>query len=94
MTSLSKDHRIDYDEFLGLWDGSFPETLEKTLKEVQEKRRIRDTVLFAEGLEEGEDGEFLEEESKKEEPLISLPPGAGKFFFDQEKEMSTRGIWF
>lgn len=91
--TLSKDHRIDYDEFLGLWDGSFPETLEKTLKEVQEKRRIRDTVLFAEGLEEGEDGEFLEE-SKKDEPLVSLPPGAGKFFFDQEKEMSTRGIWF
>ena len=92
--SISKDHQIDYDEFLGLWDGSFPETLEKTLKEVTAKRMIRDTVLFTEGLEEGEDGEFSEEESKQVESLQSLPPGAGKFFFDQEKEMSTRGIWF
>ena len=100
--TVSKDHRIDYDEFLGLWDGNFVEVLAKNLKDVQSKRMIRDSVYYQtkafQGLEEGEDGAFLEDEepgvANKDMSLKSAPPGAGKFFFDQEKEKSTRGIWF
>ncbi len=89
---ISKDHKIDYDEFLGLWDGSFDEVMSKNLKDVRSKRIVRDSVFYQSLLEEGQDGAFLEEE--REVSLKSAPPGAGKFFFDQEKEKSTRGIWF
>jgi len=96
---VSKDHRIDYDEFLGLWDGSFDKVLAECLKDVREKRVVRCSTFF-QALEEGEDGAFLEEEDSvdidggnKGDSLESAPPGAGKFFFEQEKEKSMRGIW-
>ncbi len=92
---LSQDHKIDYDEFLALWDGTFEEVLAENLKEVQNKRIIRDSVYYKNResiLEDGEDGEFLED--NREVSLKSAPPGAGKYFFDVEKEKSTRGIWF
>lgn len=98
---VSNDHRIDYDEFLGLWDGSFDKILEENLKEVRERRLVQDSLYF-EAPDDGEYGEFLEEEESKEDSaggdnvgtLRPAPPGAGTFFFDKEKEISMRGVWF
>jgi Ca2+-binding EF-hand superfamily protein len=97
---VSHDHRIDYDEFLRLWEGDFDAILEKNLKDVRAHRLVRESGLI-QGLEEGEDGEFLEEKESEEtngvgEKDISLelaPPGAGKYFFDVEKEKSMRAVW-
>jgi len=90
---VSKDHKIDYKEFLGLWDGCSEKVFAENLKDVRSKRLVHDSEHF-QALEEGEDGEFLEEEKIEDVCLKSAPPGAGKYFFDQEKEKSTRGIWF
>jgi calcium-dependent protein kinase len=97
---VSKDHRIDYDEFLGLWDGNFDKVLAESLKDVREKRVVRCSTFF-QALEEGEDGAFLEEEESKVasdggpkgDSLELAPPGAGKYFFEQEKEKSLHGVW-
>jgi len=40
----SEDHRIDYEEFLGLWDGSFDDILGANLLDVQRKRMIRENA--------------------------------------------------
>lgn len=91
----SHDDQIDYEEFLALWDGNFEEDLAENLKKVQDKRIIRDSVYYQNResiLEDGEDGTFLED--NRDISLKSAPPGAGKYFFDVEKEKSTRGIWF
>jgi len=98
---VSNDHRIDYDEFLGLWDGSFDKVLAENLEDVREKRLVRDSVIFQE-FEEGMDGAFLEEEDSDkasvggdtDNSVKSDPSGAGNFFFEKEKEMSIRGVWF
>jgi len=97
---VSHDHQISYEEFLGLWDGSFDEMMIENLKSVRHKRLMRERSNNPPVCEEGEDGEFLKDvdENDNEYPppdssLESAPPGAGKFFFEQEKEKDLRGVW-
>lgn len=52
---VSKDHKIDYDEFLGLWDESFDKVRVKNLEEVREKRLVRDSEFYKASPEEGYD---------------------------------------
>merc|ERR1711982_265133 len=89
---LSKDHKIDYNEFLGLWDESFDKVRRKNLREVRKKRLVRDNKFLKAPVEEGEDGSFLKAGSpaKKSSSVSndSAPPGAGKYYFEQEKEKS------
>jgi calcium-dependent protein kinase len=104
---VTNDHRVDYDEFLGLWDGSFDEELERTLSIVKQKRLVRESSPELPLCDEGEHGEFLIKDEDKgddnddgndDNDGIShesdpLPPGASKYYFEQEKEKSMRGVW-
>jgi calcium-dependent protein kinase len=106
---VTNDHRVDYDEFLGLWDGSFDEELERTLSIVQQKRLVSESSAELPLYDEGENGEFLEKDNSDDgddngddddgygdggsHESDPLPPGASKFYFEQEKEKSMRGAW-
>ena len=106
---VDNDHRVDYDEFLGLWDGSFDEEFERILSIVKEKRLVRESSVELPLCDEGEHGEFLvidEDKGKdnddgndnndgdsRSQESDPLPPGASKYYFEQEKEKSMRGAW-
>ena len=90
----SKDHRIDYDEFLNLWNENFDEDLASALRDVKRKRLVRESITELPQYDVGEHGEFLDDEGENEnESLASHPPGAGNYYFAQEKEKSMRGVW-
>ena len=91
---VTKDHRIDYEEFLGLWDGDFNQVMAENLKEVRKKRSIRDGKLTDRSFDEGEDGTFLLESKSGEEEKADIDDSTGKYFFEQEKEKSLRAEWF
>lgn len=89
----TKDHKIDYQEFLGLWNEKSTSNLQDAMIDVFKRR---------ETFESSEDFDFdisrstSFDSSDDGDPLgISLehPEGKGSYFFAKEKEKSMRGVW-
>ena len=91
------DHRISYDEFLGLWDEDFDDKLRENLKDVAGKRQTRETIrgglppqVIAAALE---DISLDTIEDTSSHSYDSNEAGPGNTFFAKEKEKSLRGVW-
>ncbi len=99
-----KDHHsVNYEEFLGLWDGDFDEQLRKNLESVRSRRIARESVIevpsfmaehsFDDSHTEEEDTAPTEIDPSDRSSAESSGLASGGYFFDQEKEKSLRGVW-
>lgn len=93
---LTLDHRIDYQEFLCLWDDDSDEKLRVALGEVKRRRMERESISDIRTLSTPSFIEYDLDASEDNQSAVSRDSeqlGGGNFFFDKEKGKSARGVW-
>lgn len=88
----TKNHKIDYQEFLDLWNEKSTSNLQDAMVDVFKRRE----TFESEDLDMDMSSSISFASSDDDDPLgmsIQHPEGKGSYFFAKEKEKSMRGVW-
>ncbi|KAL3935778.1 MAG: hypothetical protein SGBAC_008767 [Bacillariaceae sp.] len=88
----TKNHKIDYQEFLDLWNEKSTSSLQDAMVDVFKRRE----TFESEDLDMDMSSSISFASSDDDDPLgasIQHPEGKGSYFFAKEKEKSMRGVW-
>ena len=90
----TKTHKIDYQEFLGLWNEKSTSNLQDAMIDVF---RRRETFESSEDLDLDMSRSSASFDSSDNDCHLGMPiehpEGKGSYFFAKEKEKSMRGVW-
>jgi hypothetical protein len=86
---MTRDHRINYEEFLGLWDEEEDDKLKIALATVGRRRfESQNSVVST-----TTSSTLSDEMDTSRLSTTSSELGGGNFFYGMERDKSIRGVW-
>lgn len=90
---VSNDGRVDYAEFMAMWDGSFDDDLQRTLQSVGNKRMLSESAKDFGPIEDLFDDKIMASRDDGGNTATENLELSGFGCFNEEKEKSMRGAW-